>query len=137
MNENLAIKANEIVVRFFRHLDEQNYEALVGLLSEDAVWVRLNQPLNGPKEVLAALSRRNPERVTCHVLTNFTVDREPGGFHVSALMLGTHGVRDKTGPALFEGLAAIRRINAKLALESSNLKISRLEDTLIFKRGSH
>jgi len=137
MSEHPAADAAETIVRFFRFLDEQDYEALVGLLSEDAVWVRLNRPLNGQKEVLAALSQRDPARATCHVLTNFTVDRAPEGCRVSALMLNAHGPRDDDGIALFDGLAAIRRLEAELVSEPSGLKISGLRDRLIFKRADH
>src|SRR5690554_5997052 len=117
MSEHAAAGAAETIVRFFRFLDEQDYEALAGLLSEDAVWVRLNRPLNGPKEVLAALSQRDPARATCHILTNFTIDPAPEGYRVSALMLGTHGARDENDIAGFDGLAAVRRMDATLVPE--------------------
>ena len=138
MNDADRSAAAEILIRFFGHLDAGNYDALAMLTAEDVIWTRLNKPLAGHAAILAALAQRNPARRTCHVLTNFIVDLMPGGLRLSALMLAFHGEAPQAGgPVPFEGIAAIRRMEAELRAAEEGFLIRRLSDTPLFIAAKH
>ncbi|MFY3679211.1 nuclear transport factor 2 family protein [Achromobacter xylosoxidans] len=59
-----------VVLAFFHALDTRRHEAAAALMAPDGTWLRQGQLLTGPREVLAALAARPPQRTTCHVITN-------------------------------------------------------------------
>jgi hypothetical protein len=56
---------------FAYHLDHKNYEALAALFAAEGVFVRTGVRLEGPAQILAAMSQRPAEQFTRHITTNF------------------------------------------------------------------
>jgi hypothetical protein len=68
--EHAKAACEAVVLAFFHALDTRRHEAAVALMAPDGTWLRQGQLLTGPREVLAALEARPPQRTTCHVITN-------------------------------------------------------------------
>jgi len=98
--------------RFFRCLDECDYRALVGLLSEDALWVRRGKQLIGHKMVEEALAQRNPTRRTVHLLSNLFASRtDHNEIRVTGYLIAINHegeAIEPTKPAPLKGMETIR-----------------------------
>lgn len=68
--EHAKATCEAVVLAFFHALDTRRHEAAAALIAPDGTWLRQGQLLTGPREVLAALEARPPQRTTCHVITN-------------------------------------------------------------------
>ncbi|GAB1846072.1 hypothetical protein MyNCGM683_08980 [Achromobacter xylosoxidans] len=68
--EHAKAACEAVVLAFFHALDTRRHEAAASLIAPDGTWLRQGQLLTGPREVLAALEARPPQRTTCHVITN-------------------------------------------------------------------
>jgi len=66
--------ASDIVHRFFRHLDDGDYEDLAALMATEGVWHRQGKALIGPAMVLEAMRARPAGTTTRHLVTNMLVD---------------------------------------------------------------
>ena len=64
-----------VVLAFFHALDTRRHEAAAALMAPDGTWLRQGKLLTGPREVLAAMEARAPQRTTCQVITAY--DTEP------------------------------------------------------------
>ncbi len=69
----------ELATRFLRALDSRKYDTLSAMFAEDGIWDRHNEKLTGPKGVRGAMAKRPADLSTQHVMSNLTVDEEPGG----------------------------------------------------------
>ena len=56
---------------FAFHLDHKDYKALAGLFASNGVFIRTGVRLEGPEQILAAMSQRPAEQFTRHITTNF------------------------------------------------------------------
>ena len=116
--------AAQVVVRFYRYLDDRDYPALAGLLTSAGEWHRQGKVLHGGEAVIAALSSRSPTMRIHHLLTNvFAVGDGADGAEVTAYMLV---VRHEPGgplegPAPFAGIENIRTIRASLTATPEGL----------------
>lgn len=96
---NLVIDAAEAV-------DGQKYEAFVGFFTEDAVLQRPGgEPMKGRAEILASYRKKNPDRLTQHVLCNHRVTVDPSGFAESTCKVLLY-VSDRSRALLIEGRMA-------------------------------
>ncbi|WP_375688433.1 nuclear transport factor 2 family protein [Pseudooceanicola sp. LIPI14-2-Ac024] len=113
--EDPLTRAADVLVRFFRHLDDSDYEALASLL--DGEWHRQGKVLTGRDAVLAALSTRSPTRRIHHLLTNICGEDRGGDVALTAYMLVVqHDAGTPIdGPAPLAGLASIRTLRARAA----------------------
>lgn len=68
--EHVKAACEGVVLAFFHALDTRRHQAAAALMAPDGTWLRQGQLLTGPREVLAALEARPPQRTTCHVITN-------------------------------------------------------------------
>lgn len=68
--EHVKAACEAVVLAFFHALDTRRHQAAAALMAPDGTWLRQGQLLTGPREVLAALEARPPQRTTCHVITN-------------------------------------------------------------------
>ena len=66
--------AMTVVHRFFRHLDDGDYDGLVALMAADGVWHRQGKMLRGPAMVLEAMKARPAGVTTRHLVSNMLVD---------------------------------------------------------------
>ena len=79
----------DVVLAFFRALDQREHASVAALLSPSGTWHRQGAVLNGPQAVLDALSKRDPNRHTAHVITNVQItmqsrDRATARFYLVA-----------------------------------------------------
>lgn len=104
-------------MRFFRFLDDRDYEGLTSMLAEESEWHRQGKVLRGKQATLAALQARSPTMRIHHLLTNvLTHSAGDGEITVSAYM---SVVRHEPGAAMtgaspLKGIESIRTIRARL-----------------------
>lgn len=65
----------DVVLRFFRCLDDQDYDQIPKLFTDDGVWHRRGVAINGPSKVRQSLADIPPVMPTVHLLTNLQIDR--------------------------------------------------------------
>jgi hypothetical protein len=83
-----AFTCQGLSARFYRLLDERDYEGLIALFAPDGRWHRQGVWLEGPEEVRAALARRPTDITVRHVLTAVEVNRtDPGIIEVRGNVL--------------------------------------------------
>jgi SnoaL-like domain len=59
---------------FFRHLDDNDYEALTALMTADGLWHRQGKELRGRPMVMEAMQARPLGLVTRHIVSNLLVE---------------------------------------------------------------
>jgi hypothetical protein len=64
----------QMIFRFFLHLDEQEYNQLSSLMAPTGTWLRNNVLLRGPGDVREAMRSRPVGFTTRHLITNIIVD---------------------------------------------------------------
>lgn len=64
----------QMIFRFFLHLDEQEYDQLSALMASTGTWLRNNVLLKGPEGVREAMRTRPVGFTTRHLITNIIVD---------------------------------------------------------------
>lgn len=64
----------QMIFRFFLHLDEQEYDQLSALMAPTGTWFRNNVLLKGPEGVREAMRSRPVGFTTRHLITNIIVD---------------------------------------------------------------
>jgi len=72
----IAWQCQQLALRFIAASDRQDWEAMCGLLTEDAIFARPTDPdnaLHGREAIRAAFESRPADRVTRHFCTNHVV----------------------------------------------------------------
>jgi hypothetical protein len=64
----------QMIFRFFLHLDEQEYDQLSSLMAPTGTWLRNKILLKGPEDVREAMRSRPAGFTTRHLITNVIVD---------------------------------------------------------------
>src|SRR5437868_6170271 len=64
----------QMIFRFFLHLDEQQYDEVSQLMAPTGTWFRNNVLLKGPEGVREAMRARPAGFTTRHLITNIVVD---------------------------------------------------------------
>ena len=64
----------QMILRFFLHLDEQEYDQLATLMAPSGTWLRNNVLLKGPGGVREAMRARPVGFTTRHLITNMAID---------------------------------------------------------------
>ncbi|MFY1874748.1 nuclear transport factor 2 family protein [Achromobacter xylosoxidans] len=117
--EHAKATCEEVVLAFFHALDTRRHEAAAALMAPDGTWLRQGQLLTGPREVLAALEARPPQRTTCHVITNLRLLEYDG----SRAMVGYFLTAYDSDPQVQGGaprLVAIRDCQDRLAVHGQD-----------------
>lgn len=65
----------DVVLRFFRSLDDRDYDQIPQLFCDDGVWHRRDIAHKGPDEVRQSLADIPPVTPTVHLVTNLQIDR--------------------------------------------------------------
>ena len=119
------------VLRFFRALDEREFDTLAPMLAPGGSWTRLGVELRSQAEIRAALADRSPTVRVHHLLTN--VYAEPRG-HDEAEVCGFLLVvrhdsgSEPTGPSPLTGIESIRTMRARLRRTDGGWRILRLKN---------
>ncbi|WP_238875819.1 nuclear transport factor 2 family protein [Achromobacter xylosoxidans] len=117
--EHAKATCEAVVLAFFHALDTRRHEAAAALIAPDGTWLRQGQLLTGPREVLAALEARPPQRTTCHVITNLRLLEYDG----SRAMVGYFLTAYDSDPQVQGGaprLVAIRDCQDRLAVHGQD-----------------
>lgn len=118
-------RAADVLTRFFRHLDDSDYEALAGLL--DGEWHRQGKVLASRDAVLEALAGRSATRRIHHLLTNICGEvRDDGSVDLTAyMMVVQHDAgQPLDGPAPFAGFSNIRTVRARAAAMAGGWRVT-------------
>lgn len=117
--EHAKATCEAVVLAFFHALDTRRHEAAAALIAPDGTRLRQGQLLTGPREVLAALEARLPQRTTCHVITNLRLLEYDG----SRAMMGYFLTAYDSDPQVQGGaprLVAIRDCQDRLAVHGQD-----------------
>jgi hypothetical protein len=127
----------DTILRFFRHLDEQNYDSIPDLFDEDSIWYRRDLALHGPAGVRQTLTDLPPVMPTVHLVTNLQVDDATPGevqavFYVTAL----RPVESVSAPPPWpmDTPLVVTRYNAHLVQRHGRWCFKTLKNSAIFKR---
>jgi 3-phenylpropionate/cinnamic acid dioxygenase small subunit len=96
-------ECRQLCVRFARHLDNGDFEAMFALFTPDAVFDRVGQVLRGHQEMRTAFGSRPPGITSRHVVTNVDF-LEVSADHVEAHIynLSFHAVGEESeGPLTY------------------------------------
>jgi hypothetical protein len=122
----LSSEAVYTVMRFYRYLDDRNYEGIAALMATHGVWHRQGSQLANKAQIMEAMSKRSPTLVIHHLLTNIIVDVAADGMaQVTGYMLVVRydsGTR-VTGPAHLSGVENISTIHAQLVPTAEGWRI--------------
>jgi hypothetical protein len=116
MNDALSLCRNQVMA-FFRHLDDNDYAALVKNLTPDAQWHRQGAVLAGHAAVLAALSKRPATLRIHHLITNLVADdfsESHCSMRAYMLVVRHDDGKPLAGPAPLAGIENIRTTHIKL-----------------------
>lgn len=73
--------------RFFHHLDEYRYDDMVGMFTEEGVWLRQGQRLHGRAAIRAVLDTRPAGQRIRHVMSNaFIAEQQADRVRLEAYM---------------------------------------------------
>lgn len=74
---NIEWDCHKLALRFTALTDAQEYDALAGIFTEDALFARPTDPDNpvrGRDNILAAFKERPTNKITRHLITNVAID---------------------------------------------------------------
>lgn len=113
----MIISPEQTLLLMFDHLDEGRYDALLALMTPDAVWHRRGQCLRGPAQIRAALQERSTTQRIRHLATNLlqrsaTPDEVSYSNYLTALKFDDGQVR--TGPVTVPGFFRMAHVTTRL-----------------------
>lgn len=71
---NIEWECAHLVARFYRYLDERDYDSAADLFVIDGEWLRMGELLQGRSQILDVMQQRPSTLNIRHILTNTTVD---------------------------------------------------------------
>lgn len=119
------------VTAFFRDLDENRYDDLVGRLAPDGAWHRQGKVLQGREAVLSALAARSPTMRIHHLLCNLMIDEATEArvtLRAYMLVVRHDSGQSLAGPAPLSGIENIRTIHVDMARHGDDWLIARLRN---------
>lgn len=128
MTSNLTACGNQ-VFRYFRYLDERDYDALTSLLTHDAVWHRQGRILTGRAQVHEALRLRSGTMRIAHIITNLMADtlhESECAMRAYMLVVRHEPGHELVGPAPLQGIESIRTMHIKLKRDGDEWLISEM-----------
>jgi len=132
-----AWECSQVILRFFRALDESNVEALLSVVAKDGVWVRQGTELAGHAAIRDAFAQRPANRTTLHLVTNLVVDVDGAATARATSYLTVHAETGQAGrevcPAGPPKLIAVS--NTDLRRDEDGWKILTLRSRPIFRAG--
>ena len=117
----------DVVLAFFRALDQREHASVAALLSPSGTWHRQGTALTGPQAVLDALSKRDPNRHTAHVITNLQISVQSPELATARFYLVAYESLENAAPGLSEApkLVAIRDCVDELVCLSGQWRIQK------------
>jgi hypothetical protein len=113
-------RCSQVLLGFFRSLDEDDAEGVVRAFAADGVWHRRGERFEGHAALRAAMAARPADRVVRHVVTNLVVTpgadgRLSGASYMMAYAAtrpAVGGVAELGAPAALQGCATEFRLEA-------------------------
>jgi hypothetical protein len=127
----------QMIFRFFLHLDEQEYDQLSSLMAPTGTWLRNNVLLRGPQDVRDAMRSRPIGFTTRHLITNVIVDvTDPDHADVTFYMtVFVHsGDKKPTGTVKMDVPMHVSIFRQKVVRTSDRWRIAELSGTPTFHR---
>ena len=119
----------QVVLRFYRAIDDRDYAGLVSLFAPDGVWLRQGTELRGEDEIMAALNQRSATLRVVHIITNlyeeFVDDGEVDVHGYMAVVLNDPKTPHE-GPMPLAGIDSIRPTWARLRSTGEGWRIVRI-----------
>lgn len=131
-------KPEDVVLRFFWSLDNQDYDRIPKLFCDDGVWYRRDLVHKGSNEVRQSLADIPPVMPTVHLVTNLQIDRPSPHearaiFYVTA-MRPSSGVGAAPPPWPVELPLVVTLYKADLAIVADEWRIKAMRNDPIFRR---
>jgi hypothetical protein len=127
----------QMIFRFFLHLDEQEYDQLSALMAPTGTWLRNDVLLKGPEDVREAMRSRPVGFTTRHLVTNIIVDLADN-HHADVTYYMTvfvhSGDAKPTGPVKMDVPMHVSIFRQKVVRTSADWRIAELYGTQTFHR---
>lgn len=134
---NIEAQTSDMVLRFFRHLDDQLYERIPALFAENGEWHRRDKIHKGRAEIRRSLAEVPPVVPTVHLVTNLQFDwtsptEARATFYVTALR--PSGTVSGPPPWPMDVPLVLMRYEAHLVAAAGTWAIKLLKNRPIFRR---
>jgi ketosteroid isomerase-like protein len=114
-----------LIVAFAHHIDRREFDRVAALFTEDGVWDRHGERLEGPDQILAQLEGRPPTQIERHVMTNIHVSQEsPDECSATSYLTLFRAEAEPGRPAEVEGPVGIGEFHDRFRLTDTGWKIS-------------
>jgi hypothetical protein len=97
-SRDCLLAAQHLLARLFQFHDTRNYGAEIQCFTEDCVWHRKGEELQGHADIVRVLQARSASLVTMHLVTNVMVDPDGDDAATVAFFLTTYSHDDGTPP---------------------------------------
>jgi hypothetical protein len=130
-------EVQDVILRFFLHLDEQEYEPLAQLMAPEGTWLRNGVLLKGPEGVLEAMRARPAGFTTRHLITNIIIDasgedRADATYYMTVFV--HTGEARPAGPVPIDLPFHVSVFREKFARTPQGWRIAELSGTATFNR---
>jgi hypothetical protein len=138
MNKNINSLSDvvEVFHKLFCFLDDQRYEELLDLFTEDGQWLRKGTWCKGREEILRSLSIRSTTHLIRHVITNSYVERwtENSALLVSYMTSYKSDTgSDAGGAPVINGASNLFKTQTELLLQNNGWRIAKQSSTVEFR----
>jgi hypothetical protein len=128
----------DVILRFFRSLDDQAHDRIPNLFCDDGVWHRRDLAHKGPDEVRRSLADIPPVMPTVHLVTNLQMDQSSANearavFYVTALRPSA-AVDITSTPWGMELPLVVTLYKADLKMVAGEWRIKAIRNDPIFRR---
>ena len=126
-----------LVNDFFRALDENDTEVATALFLKDGRWIRPSGTLNGVDEIRAEIAKRNPERISRHIVSNLRIlEFAPTRCRIAYNLTTYAGPRGNGGVIDLEGPAGVLDCDDVAVLTDGQWLFAERSAAQIFRRNS-
>lgn len=74
LDQSDVLACTNVLLKFFRDLDELNYDECLKAFVPDAKWERKGELLSGHADIRATLEARPADLIICHLISNIEID---------------------------------------------------------------
>ncbi|BBC30966.1 hypothetical protein SGFS_022600 [Streptomyces graminofaciens] len=114
-----------LVVAFAHHLDHREFDRVAALFTDDGVWDRHGERLEGPEQILALLEQRPLTQLERHVMTTIHVTQlSPDECASTSYAMIFRAETAPGRPAAVQGPVAVGDFHDRFRLTDSGWKLS-------------
>lgn len=128
----------DIILRFFRYLDDREYDRIPNLFSSDGVWHRRGVATTGPDQIRQSFVEIPPVMPTVHLVTNLQIDQVSphqvrAVFYVLVLR-SSSGVNSGSPPWPMEMPLMLTLYKTDLTSAAGEWRITMMRNDPVFRR---